>query len=518
MASSKSLACIGDAKTKLAVIQNREATTADTRKMIELSSTEEGKKVTNFLKQTKKNKLIISGANGPLVFEKVKSVYDADPTTTLMKITDEKAKFPYNSYLVAVDKETGISIPCVQMLIGADTCPLFTYGANFEELQSRAIQNSAVIEAQMLDTKNYAANQKKRELAKLTNTALEKSEDYWDTYIAPLEHQTAENKAILFGRYGLLLANMMQIMTGGLFTLFNTVYPHLYEIDYQTGSAMGSLRAMKHEKITLKGGVEICMNKKWVNLPMVPALWLFRLYVNKNKAYKYLPNPIIYVPGVQHIMMERTEAFDINHVFTKINEVIKLADFKILDTIGGRDFKWHICSGRNPQPENVSEETVVFMVLEFKCIEQAFESIFNASGTSMVQSILAECRQLYMSTITLVLQNSGAISTTPFLLDGTNPASFISILQNAKTNHLLEEKDETKVLSMEEKQQQIMSSWEELVPAKRIISRTLPIGIYHDLESGENVDRRQEEKFNGGRKAAIFDFTNINVIEDDSES
>jgi hypothetical protein len=512
MATNKEVSCIGSAQDKLQIIKNRDATPAENRKMIELASTEEGKKIVAFAKDSKRNKLVVKGANGPVVFSKVKGIYDSDPNTSLVKITDEKAAFPYNTHLVAMDKETGISIPCVQMLIGSDSCPLFTYGASQDELEQRAILNSAVIQAQLKDTENYAKTQKKKVMAKIKNEEVEKDSHYWDTYIAPLGHATSEMKAVLFGRYGLLLANMLQIMTNGIFTMFNTVYPQLFEIDYQLGAAMGSLRAMKHEKITLDSCLEILMKKKPINLPMVPALWLLRLYVNKNKIFKYVPNPIIYIPGVNHMMIEKTESFNIAHVFEKINESVSLADLQIHETIKGRDFNWHFCSGNNPAPEQSFEEKVVFLVVEFKCIEEAFESLFSASGNSMIISIISECRQLYLNALTLVLQNSGAIESTPFILDGTNPGSFISILTNAKDNDLLYQ-EENKAVSMEARQQQIVESWKELLPAKRIMTRTLPIGFYKTADSEEVIDARGENKFSCGRSAVGFDFCAVRIAE-----
>ena len=43
--------------------------------MLELASSDEGKKIVSFIKNPKKNKLIVNGSNGSLVFQKAKTVY-----------------------------------------------------------------------------------------------------------------------------------------------------------------------------------------------------------------------------------------------------------------------------------------------------------------------------------------------------------------------------------------------------------------------------------------------------------
>ena len=141
------------------------------------------------------------------------------------------------------------------------------------------------------------------------------------------------------------------------------------------------------------------------------------------------------------------------------------------------------------------------MILHIHCIQSSFEPIFMNMGNGLVQHLVDTFRMQYINTMTVILQNSGVFDNQPFILDGTNPGAFLSILNNGKPCDEFENKKEA--VSLEEKQQEIVNSWRELENVKSVISETLPVGIYN--QNGELVDNRQPGKFLS-KGAAIFDF------------
>ena len=507
----KSVSCIGNADKKLQILENRELTTAENRRMVELASAEDGKKICKFLKDKQRGELKMAGPNGdPLVFKKVRLPYEGCKDMTVMILEQPKRpnNDPNQKQVVVVDNETGINIPFVNLTVGVDSCARFTFGVEPEKLQLQALESSPMVYETIKDTEDFARNEKLKVAAKITNTELEKKSSFWDTWISPGGHEKSQRKAIYSARCGMLVANALQIMTNGMHHLMNIVIPHLYEIDFHVESAMGSLKSIPHVEITKDSKVKFTLKKSAVNVPLVPGIVMLRMFSIENNM-DFLPNPIIYVPGTQFLKELHGAAFDYSFLFDGIiNPNIPLANMKIHHEERFRDYSYVFCSGTKQN----DSRTAAFMIVHIYCMQSSFEGIFQMLGNGLAQHFLDSSRLTFLNCLKPIVENGGVFEVQPYILDGTSPAAFLSILNNATVNDFTPKKE---AISMEDKQKQIVESWEELKPCKVVVAETLPIGVYRQGE--ETVDCRKTDSSEQrylSNNATCFDFSDCIITNE----
>ena len=201
----------------------------------EMKSSEEQKKITNFLKNDKKEAIHLSTSNGEsMTLKKVDLPFRNNEDFGHVICESQST----GKQIMVIHKETGITAPFSTIQLGS-TIPDHVIGLTPEETEERLMITHPFLDLEAVTSKATIMRNHLLKLSKRTGEAVPILKNYWRESICE-DYLIAEKFIVHHYKNAVTQCNAMDILYGSAKNFFNVAMKYLFEIDVNTGTVMST--------------------------------------------------------------------------------------------------------------------------------------------------------------------------------------------------------------------------------------------------------------------------------------
>jgi hypothetical protein len=450
----------------------------------EMKSTEEQKKITNFLKNDKKDVIHLSTSNGEsLTLKKIDLPlrYNEDFGHVLC---DSQSS---GKQIMVIHKATGITAPFSNINLSL-TVPDHVIGLTPEETNERLMITHPFLELEAQSSKSIIMRNHLLKVAKKTGEAVPILKNYWRESICE-DYLMAEKSIIHNYKNVVTQCNALDLLNSSVKQFFNVAMKYLYEIDVNTGTVMSTWQNIPVLKpILIDEEPRINYSSKPINPPLVLAQLMCRLVALKYDC-EYTPNCVMSLPTADRFARIGSQAFKVSAQINAINTAQPLAKAEIIDTLDylkGQIYSFKICKAnlQNNKP-------TIFIMLELEEMKEVVDTARDQVGVYVFNQLFESFRATFRDMFNLTLCNIPGLNSSIQLIHLDHVMNIVSYInQNSKEAKPIIAELSVDSSPQEQELDRLCQSYKTHEAISTTFKKILPDNTYDETTKNEEFHQR----------------------------